>query len=145
MPSNHNILTWKYCHNILLEHSFAAPSDIPPRPAHIFHHWVIHQRGKQKPRVHHWIDCRIGKIGARTAVSRRYTLLPTPGEQQAQGTRVSQHTAAVCCWCHHHWPGGDTSALLSQWFHRELKPTRHPQSCALLLLPKESYRTATKG
>lgn len=79
-------------------------------------------RALQKPRAYHWRHCRIGKTGARTAVS------PTCGEQQAQGTGVSQHRAAVCCWCHYHWPGGDTLALLSQWFHRELKPTRLPET-----------------
>lgn len=93
MASNHNILTWKYCHNILLEYSFTAPSDIPPRPAHTSHHQVIHQRGK--PRAYHWRDCRIGNTGARTAVSMRYILLAPCGEQQEQ-KQGSPSTEQLC-------------------------------------------------
>lgn len=107
----------------------------------------VGSRALQKPRAYDWRDCRIGKTGARTAASMRYTLLPTCGEQQAQGTGVSQHRAAVCCWCQYHWHRGDTSALLSQWFHGELKPTRLPETLKAVpccIYPKKAMEQLLK-
>lgn len=105
-------------------------------------------RAQQKPRAYHWRDCRIGKTGARTAVSMRYTLLPTPGEQQGTGNwGLPAHSSCVLLVSPPlTWQGHFSIAVTAVPQGAETHQTPwDPQSCALLLLPKDRYGTATKG
>lgn len=82
MPSSHSILTWKYCHGISQDYSFAAPQWRSPwerwLPSHPSEVEAEHRsaKGLSLQRPQGWEDSC-----ARTAVSMRYAPLPAPGEQ----------------------------------------------------------------
>lgn len=101
--------------------------------------------GKQstaETKAYHWRDCRIGKTGARTAVSMRHSLLPTEGKHRELGSPSTEQLCAV---------GVSTTEPVGTPQHcchtgaKTHQTPWAPQSCALLLLPEESHRTSAKG
>lgn len=153
MPSNRSILTWKYCHKIFLDYSFAALQWHPPWTSPHLPQWATAvessirggSRALQKPRAYHWEDCRTGK----TLVSE----LPSPWdtycfpflEKSKSLVTWSRTAAPVCCWPRYHQPSWVTSALLSWLFHtthihRDVKPSgslRPPEAALCYFYPRK--------
>lgn len=133
MPSSHSILSWKYCHNVSQDYSFAAPQWRSPWASggcsHPSEVEAEHRRAKglslQRPQG--WEDSC-----ARTAVSMRYAPLPAPGEQSLVTGVLQPGPSSV--------PSAPLSRLLqTTQASRDIKPMdplRHPEVVPHHVYPK---------
>lgn len=119
----------------------------PPRPAHTSHHRVIHQRGSralQKPKLITGETAGLGRLVPELLFPWDTRCFPL-GENSKHRELGSPSTEQLCA------VGVSTTEPVGtpqHCWHSGAKTHQTPwapQSCALLLLPEESYRTAVKG